>query len=805
MLVSVNWLSQYVDISDIRPEDLAEKITRTGIEVESVNLISSAKGVVIGHVLECRQHPNADKLSLCQVDLGGHDGVVQIVCGAKNVAAGQKVIVAQNGAILPGNFKIKKSKLRGEESNGMICSLQELGIEQKLVPSKYVDGIFVCSELAPIGMDALEYLQFNDTVIELGLTPNRMDCLSMYGVAYEVGAILARQVTFKEIKIKEVAAAAKDLIKITIQTQKSSAYLARVIKNVKIKESPQWLQTTLIAAGMRPKNNVVDITNYVMLETGQPLHAFDYDTILSKEIVVREAVNGEKIKTLDGQDRQLVQGDVIITDGQKPIAIAGVMGGFETEVTDETKTILLESAIFDPLSVRKSATRLSLRSEASARFEKGIDPERVEVALNRAAELLGELAKGDITSGIVLQKGESPKPFHLALTVNKINQVLGTTITNEELAAIWERLQFKYELNQGVFTVYIPSRRLDITIVEDLIEEAGRLYGYDRIPVTLPSTATKGGYHKRQELRNKAHVVLQACGLTQVVTYSLTSAEKATQFLSVPTEKSELVKLSMPMSEERSYLRQSIIPQLLEVIGYNKARTQMNVAIYEIGKVYGQVKGNYLEETKIAGAVMGELVTSKWQKKVEIIDFFRAKGYVETLLTKIGHLNVSYLPTEPKQYPEFHPGRSAVILVNDEVVGVVGQVHPKLQKQADINETYVFQLSLDRIFNLTPTKSSYQPVSKHPGMSRDIALVVSREVPASELVKTIKEVAPKLLQTVTVFDVYEGSGVESGKKSIAISLSYLNPEKTLTDEELQPVHQKVLEALTKEHQAVLRG
>ena len=805
MLVSMNWLSQYVDIHDVKPEDLAERITRTGIEVESVNIVASATNVVIGHVIDRQQHPNADKLSVCQVDLGEAEGTVQIVCGAKNVAAGQKVIVAKNGAILPGNFKIKKSKLRGEESNGMICSLKEIGIEQKLVPTSYAEGIFVCADDAPIGMDAIEYLKFNDIVIELGLTPNRMDCLSMYGVAYEVAAILSRDVNFEAISLNEIEEAAKDLVKIKIETPKSAAYLSRIVKNIEIKESPQWLQAFLIAAGMRPKNNIVDITNFVMLETGQPLHAFDYETISSKEIVVREAFDGETIKTLDEQERKLAKGDIIIADGEKPIAIAGVMGGLETEVTDKTKTVLLESAMFDRLAVRKTSSRLGLRSEASTRFEKGIDPKRVELALNRAAQLLSELGNGEVTTGIVEENNFTYEPITLEITAAKINHVLGTMITNEEVANVWDRLKFKYELNGDLFTIHIPSRRLDITIVEDLIEEAGRIYGYDNIPMTLPSTDSRGGYKPIQKLRNKAHQTLMACGLTQVVTYSLTSKEKATQFLSCPELKKNLIGLSMPMSEERAFLRQSTIPQLLEVIRYNNARTNLNVAIYEIGKVYGKENGKYLEETKISGAVCGENSYSKWQGKVEKVDFFVAKGYVEMLLTEIGHLNVSYCPIEPAKYPDFHPGRSAEVVVNGEKVGIVGQVHPETQKSLDLNETYIFELSLDHLFTLTSSKADYQPIPKHPGMIRDIALVVGSDVLAADLIQTIKNVAPKLLQAVEVFDIYEGKGVEDGKKSIAISLAYLNREKTLTDEELQPVHQKVLDALTQEHQAVLRG
>lgn len=805
MLVSVNWLSQYVDISDIDPKELAERITRTGIEVESVELLADATNVVIGYVEERVQHPNADKLSVCQVNVGGEDGIVQIVCGAKNVAAGQKIIVAKPGAVLPGNFKIKKSKLRGEESNGMCCSLKELGIEQKLVPTAYADGIFICADDAPIGVNALEYLKLNDTVIELGLTPNRMDCLSMYGVAYEVAAILSRDVKFDQIELKEVAESAKDLIKVTSNTEKCSTYLSRVVKNVVIKESPQWLQSRLMAAGMRPKNNVVDITNYVMLEMGQPLHAFDYDTITSKEIVVREALAGEMMKTLDGQDRELAAGDIIITDGQTPIAIAGVMGGETTEVTNQTTTVLLESALFDRLSVRQTSSRLGLRSESSARFEKGIDPLRTQLALDRAAQLLTQLANGEVCAGIVADNKLEVKPVSIDITAAKINAVLGTAMSNEEVASVWTRLKFEYELNDDVFTVHVPSRRLDITIVEDLIEEAGRIYGYDNIPMTLPSTDLKGGYKPIQLLRNKAHQTLMACGLTQVITYSLTSEEKSTQFLSVPATRKDIVKLAMPMSEDRAYLRQSTIPQLLEVIRYNNARTMPNVAIYEIGKVYGQVEGQYQEETKISGAVTGQVVSSKWQGKVEVVDFYTAKGYVETLLTEMGHMNVSYRPVVSDDYKEFHPGRSAVVLVNETVVGVVGQVHPELQHQLDLNDTYVFELSLDLLFALETTKKDYEPIAKHPGMTRDIALVVDCNVLTDELVQTIKKASNKLLQNVEVFDIYEGKGVEEGKKSVAISLYYLDREKTLTDEDLQPAYQKVLEALTKEHSAVLRG
>ncbi|MCL1950969.1 MAG: phenylalanine--tRNA ligase subunit beta [Turicibacter sp.] len=804
MLVSVNWLNKYIDASGISPEVLADKITRTGIEVESVATLANATNVVVGHVLERIQHPNADKLSVCQVDVGGTEGVVQIVCGAKNVAAGQKVIVAKNGAVLPGNFKIKKSKLRGEESNGMICSLKELGIEQRLVPTACAEGIFVCNPDAPVGTDAIEYLQYNDTIIELGLTPNRMDAMSMYGVAYEVGAILKQELNLQKPQVKETTEKAADAIEVAIETKNSPAFLARVIKNVTISESPQWLQAALIAGGIRPKNNVVDITNFVMLEMGQPLHAYDYDTIETKKIVVKTALGGEMLKTLDEQERKLEAGDLLITDGVKPIGLAGVMGGFETEVTDKTTNILLESALFDRGNVRKASARLGLRSEASSRFEKGVDPGRVELALDRAAELLGELAGGTVLQGIVAAGVTKTQPVVIDIALSKINGVLGTSMTVADVSDVWERLKFDYEVSGETFTVKVPSRRLDIAIPEDLIEEAGRIYGYDNIPMTLPKTDTKGGYSPVQEMRNQVRQILVGLGLTQVITYALTNKAKARQFLSTPTTAKNTVTLAMPMSEERSQLRQSLIPQLLETISYNNARTVADVAIFETGNIYNEAEGQYFEEAKIAGAVTGNLSTSRWQGKTEKADFYTAKGYVDAMLQKLG-FTATYQAVAAADYPDFHPGRSAVVSVEGRAIGVVGQIHPEIQKLMDLNDTFVFEISQAALVEIGRSGTNYQPIPKHPGMGRDIALVVDANVQAGDLIQTIQQAATSLLNHVEVFDIYAGIGVEDGKKSVALSLYYLNREKTLTDEEVQPVHQKVLSALEAKHEAVLRG
>ena len=805
MLVSLNWLKKYIDINGIDPLELADKITRTGIEVESVTELANVSNVVVGLVVDRIQHPNADKLSVCQVDVGGDEGILQIVCGAKNVAAGQKVIVAKNGAVLPGDFKIKKSKLRGEVSNGMICSLKEIGIDQRLVPAEFSEGIFVCAEDAPIGKEAVEFLGFNDIVIELGLTPNRMDALSMMGVAFEVGAILGKEAIFPIPHVVEESQAAADLISVSLETPKSEAFMSRVVKDVTIRQSPAWMQAALIAAGIRPKNNVVDITNYVMLETGQPLHAYDYHTISTKKIVVREAADGEILKTLDGQERSLTAGEIIITDGVKPIGLAGVMGGLETEVTDQTTHILLESALFDRRGVRGASSRLGLRSEASSRFEKGVDPNRVELALNRAAQLLAEIADGHILKGIVSAGTTQTDETVIEITAEKINSVLGTSMQTPEVARIWERLKFNYDLEGEVFSVSIPTRRLDITIVEDLIEEAGRMYGYDNIPSTLPTSKTKGGYSPVQKMRNKVRHTLNANGLTQVITYSLTNKDKAEQFISVPEAKQDPVYLSMPMSEERMALRQSMLPQLLEAVRYNNARGVLDVAIFEVGTVYSQLSDNYDEEAKVAAVVTGETRYNKWQGKVEKTDFFTAKGYLQGLLEQLGFKDAVYTPIAPDQFPDFHPGRSAMVSVGGHSIGIVGQIHPEVQKNNDLNETFVFEISLQKLYDIGTSPKEYEPIPKHLGMGRDIALVVDRNVPAADLIHTIKTSATNLLQEVEVFDIYEGPGLGETKKSIALSLSYLHREKTLTDEELLPIHSKVLEALTVAHGAVLRS
>ncbi|MFC5735310.1 phenylalanine--tRNA ligase subunit beta [Cytobacillus gottheilii] len=803
MYVSYKWLQDYVDLSGITANELAEKITRSGIEVEGVEkLTEGISGVVIGHVLEREQHPNADKLNKCLVDIGAEEPV-QIICGAPNVDKGQKVAVATVGAVLPGNFKIKKAKLRGEASNGMICSLQELGFESKLVAKEYAEGIYVFPESVEVGKNALEELHRDDEVLELGLTPNRSDALSMLGVAYEVAAILGRDVNLPEGKASEAAEKAEDYISVVAEAAEDNPlYIAKVIKNVRVKPSPLWMQARLTAAGIRPHNNVVDITNYILIEYGQPLHAFDYDKLGSKEIVVRRAKDGEEIVTLDDAKRTLSSDHLVITNGTEPVALAGVMGGANSEVQADTTTVLLESAYFKGSTVRKASKDHGLRSEASARFEKGVDPNRVRAAAERAAVLLQQYAEGEVLAGSAEANTLKIEPAVVEVSIDKINQVLGLQLKSEEVVDIFTRLQFEAVAEQGQITVTVPTRRGDITIGEDLIEEVARLYGYDNLLSTLPvGSTTQGGLTQYQQSRRIVRNTLESAGLYQAITYSLTSEAKASQFA---LEVREPLPLAMPMSEERSVLRLSLVPQLLEVLKYNSARQNDSLAVYEIGSVFLSTGKDQLPEEKehVAGAVTGLWVNHPWQGEKKPVDFYVLKGIVEALVDKLGiNDRIEFRQTERDG---LHPGRTAEVLIDGKACGYIGQVHPIVEKELDLKATYVFELSLESLLAET-APLVYEAIPRFPSITRDIALVADQEVSSGHLLSIIKEAGGSLLKEVSVFDLYEGERMEAGKKSLAFSLKYFDPEKTLTDEEVVKAHTKVLEALEEKAGAVLRG
>lgn len=800
MLISNEWLKEYVTIDD-SVSNLAERITRTGIEVDDlIDYTKDFKNLVVGFVKSKEKHPDADKLNVCQVDIG-EDEPVQIVCGAPNVDAGQYVIVAKVGGRLPGGIKIKRAKLRGERSEGMICSLQEIGISSNYIPKSFESGIYVFSEAQVPGTDALQALYLDDQVMEFDLTPNRADALSMIGTAYEVAALYNTKMTKPETTSNELDLSANDELTVTIENEdKVPYYSARVVHDVTIEPSPIWMQARLIKAGIRPINNVVDISNYVLLEYGQPLHMFDQDAIGSQQIVVRQANEGEKMTTLDDTERELLTSDIVITNGQTPIALAGVMGGDFSEVKEQTSNIVIEGAIFDPVSIRHTSRRLNLRSESSSRFEKGIATEFVDEAVDRACYLLQTYANGKVLKDRVSSGELGAFITPIDITADKINRTIGFDLSQNDIVTIFNQLGFDTEINDDVITVLVPSRRKDITIKEDLIEEVARIYGYDDIPSTLPvfDKVTSGQLTDRQYKTRMVKEVLEGAGLDQAITYSLVSKEDATAF---SMQQRQTIDLLMPMSEAHASLRQSLLPHLIEAASYNVARKNKDVKLFEIGNVFfANGEGELPDQVEyLSGILTGDYVVNQWQDKKETVDFYLAKGVVDRVSEKL-NLEFSYRRAD---IDGLHPGRTAEILLENKVVGFIGELHPILAADNDLKRTYVFELNFDALMAVSVGYINYQPIPRFPGMSRDIALEVDQNIPAADLLSTIHAHGGNILKDTLVFDVYQGEHLEKGKKSIAIRLNYLDTEETLTDERVSKV-QAEIEAALIEQGAVIR-
>ncbi|HDC9582289.1 TPA: phenylalanine--tRNA ligase subunit beta [Staphylococcus aureus] len=800
MLISNEWLKEYVTIDD-SVSNLAERITRTGIEVDDlIDYTKDIKNLVVGFVKSKDKHPDADKLNVCQVDIG-EDEPVQIVCGAPNVDAGQYVIVAKVGGRLPGGIKIKRAKLRGERSEGMICSLQEIGISSNYIPKSFESGIYVFSESQVPGTDALQALYLDDQVMEFDLTPNRADALSMIGTAYEVAALYNTKMTKPDTTSNELELSANDELTVTIENEdKVPYYSARVVHDVTIEPSPIWMQARLIKAGIRPINNVVDISNYVLLEYGQPLHMFDQDAIGSQQIVVRQANEGEKMTTLDDTERELLTSDIVITNGQTPIALAGVMGGDFSEVKEQTSNIVIEGAIFDPVSIRHTSRRLNLRSESSSRFEKGIATEFVDEAVDRACYLLQTYANGKVLKDRVSSGELGAFITPIDITADKINRTIGFDLSQNDIVTIFNQLGFDTEINDDVITVLVPSRRKDITIKEDLIEEVARIYGYDDIPSTLPvfDKVTSGQLTDRQYKTRMVKEVLEGAGLDQAITYSLVSKEDATAF---SMQQRQTIDLLMPMSEAHASLRQSLLPHLIEAASYNVARKNKDVKLFEIGNVFfANGEGELPDQVEyLSGILTGDYVVNQWQGKKETVDFYLAKGVVDRVFEKL-NLEFSYRRAD---IDGLHPGRTAEILLENKVVGFIGELHPTLAADNDLKRTYVFELNFDALMSVSVGYINYQPIPRFPGMSRDIALEVDQNIPAADLLSTIHAHGGNILKDTLVFDVYQGEHLEKGKKSIAIRLNYLDTEETLTDERVSKV-QAEIEAALIEQGAVIR-
>ena len=788
MKLSTNFVKDYIDI-DVDLKTLAEDMTRVGNEYDSAENLINATNLVVGEVIECEMHPDSDHLHVCKVNVGNE--VLQIVCGAPNVRKGLKVIVALDGAVLPGDFKIKKAMKRGVESNGMLCSLLELGIEPKFLNEAEKAGIHELPADSKPGDDPIKALQMDDSVVDFELTTNRGDLLSILGMAYELGAIYDKPVKDVDLSHNESGEDLNKSFKLNINTENCSVFLAKKVENVVIKESPKFIQNRLIASGIRPINNVVDISNYVMLELGQPLHFYDADK-LNNEIEVRMAQEGEKLTTLDNIQRTLTSNDIVISNGKEAIGLAGVMGGLDTEVTENTKNVIIEAAVFDSVKVRVTSNKI-LRSEASNRFEKGLDPNRTYMAAERAAKLLAEYAEGTVVTGTVKYDTTKVEPKTIEITFENITDVLGMKIPNEDILEVFRKLGFTYEVKGEKVYVTVPTRRLDISIKEDLIEEVGRIYGLDNIQGKLPTVPMKQGSLDKtdREIRNK----MISLGLNETLSYVLVREDEADGFT---TDEFEKVKLLDPITEERSTLRYSVLASLLKIYEYNKARNVKDVSIFEIGKGFYK-KENYGEDKKLAVLMSGKYYLGIENKKD--VDFYVVKGVAEEILDYLGYSGRYSFVLPSKMPKEMHAGQTSEISVNNDVVGMVGKIHPSIEKE----DVYVLEINLDKLLSKRTGKMKFKEISKYPEISKDLAIVVDKNISADEIAKLIKKAAGALLTKTEIFDVYEGVNIPKNKRSIAYSLSFGTMDRTLTDEEINNIMSKIIENLQNKIGAELRG
>lgn len=796
MEASLKLLNQYVKVDDFTAEEIAAKLTSIGHEVEGMHAFARGDKLVVGYVKETKPHPNSDHLNVCQVEV--KPGVVsQIVCGAPNVAAGQKVIVALPGCDLGDGFKIKESKIRGEESNGMICSIAELGIDQRLLREEDKAGIHVLPQDAPVGEDALKYMGYDDTVLEIGLTPNRSDCMAMTSLAYEVGALLNREVQLPNVVDMDEL---ESEITVDVETDLCPFFGAKLVKGVTTKESPEWLRTALMASGIKPINNIVDISNFVMIETGQPIHIYDYDKLKKKGFVIKTGFN-QKAVLLDEKEYQILPEDIVVSTDDGIGCIAGVMGGNDTKIDDHTTNIVIEAATFNGATLRNTARRMNLLTDASQHYIKGaIDTANSERVLNRCASLLKDLADAKEIYKSVTTTYQSDQKV-ITLTTSRVNGLLGTSITTDEIADIFTRLHFSYELNDETFEVTVPTYRNDMTMAADLIEEVARMYGYDHIPSTLPlMEMTKGALTDVQDKTRFIRHLLADLGLHEVITYTLTSPTMVDDFNLF--HKNKEVELMLPLGEERSVTRKSVIPSLLQVINYNNSHANKDVCIYELSNTYS-------DETEIQTlsiACSGMYHNVPWKQINQKADFYLVKGFVETIFKKLCIEESRYnLVRVEENNPYFHPGRSGYIQMGKDIVGVIGEIHPRMAKKYGVKDTYVVELNLSVLLNLRTRALKFAAIPQYPSVTRDIALVMDQDILTNDVVRSIQKVSKRLISKIQIFDVYVGEHIEEGKKSVAIALTFQDPTKTLDEATINDTMDNILHVVAKEYDAHLRG
>ncbi len=802
MKISEKWLKQYMDLGDLSMEDVAKAITDAGFEVEEVIPMSQGTNLVIGEVLTCKDHPNSDHLHVTTVNLG--DEVTQIVCGAPNVAAGQKVIVSKPGAKLPGG-EIKAGVIRGEASNGMICSLAELGVDKHALTEEQLAGIEVLPADAPVGYDnPREYLGLDDTVLDVSLTPNRADCQAAWNMAAETAAILKKDYKLPEYEGASDAGNDVDTrLVIHSETEGCPHFYGKVINSVTIKPSVPWMKELLRASGMHAINNVVDISNIVMLETGQPMHFYDINALPAQEITVKDGLECE-YTALDGVTYQLKPEDLVITTEGKPIGIAGIMGGDDSKIEETTTGIIIECASFDHVSIRNTARRLNLNTESSIRYQKGIEPLAAKKAIDRAVQLLVEYADAKGIEKTVEFGSANFEPRTITTTLSDLNNRLGTEFALEEVVDVFDRLNLEPVVDGETITVTVPSSRTDLENMADLSEEVIRMIGYDRLPSTLPvMEMTEGKLNPQQRQRRFIRTLLTENGVRDAVTYTLIStAKKEDAILSV----GESLELPVPLSEERRYLRTSILPSLLESAAWNIARGNKNINLFEISELTS--KTGVVEHLAIV--LTGVLNETKWLKDETPADFYTLKGLIEALLERQGiGENRLYFKPNKKDTTHFHPGRSAEVYIGKDLIGLMGEIHPTYGAKVGVKHAVIAELDLDKVLNTKKSKVKFTPVSKYPAVVRDLAVVVSKDLPASKIIDVIKRSGKldkeSVVRKVDVFDVYEGEHVGKNEKSIALTMTLQSDKQTLNEEKINTVFNAVIDAVTKQCHATLRS
>lgn len=811
MQVSIKWLKDYIDFTET-PEQLADKLTMAGIPVE--NVVDPGEGlekVVTGRIEKLEPHQNSDHLQICTMNVGLAENII-IVTGAQNVAEGQVVPVAMVGAHLPNGMKISKGKLRGVASNGMLCSAQELKLDLEKLPEEQKTGIFILPSDTPVGIPAKDVLGLNDVVLEFELTANRADCFSVFGLVREIAAITGNKPHFPEIKVNEDDnTQLNDIFSVEIaDPDLCSRFSTRMLKNVKIGPSPEWMQQRLEGAGIRSINNVVDVTNFVMIELGHPMHAYDYDKITGKKLIARRAIEGEELHTLDDTSRKAKGEMLVIADSEKAAGLAGIMGGFETEITDTTTTVVLESADFYGPCIRRTARACGLSSEASGRFERGVDSETTIKALDRAAQLLQEMGACTVCEGIVDVYPNPKQANYVTFTPEQINNHLGTNIAKDVMLNIITSVGFDVTKDENdEITVKVPSWRNDVTRMADISEEIARLYGFDKINSTLPSGASmQGTQSAKQTFIDKVKASLSSQGLYETISFALTNEETFNK-LNVPQDSPlrKAVPIMNPLSDEYPLVRTTLLSSIFDNLARNLARKNDDVALFEVGSVFFPkalpVTELPDEVVKIAGAITGRRHAQGWNQTNDMVDFYDAKGIIEELLA---NLRVTRYTVEAGTHYAMHPGKTALFKKGRDVIATVGEVHPAVLSAYGITKpVYIFELDAATVMKYMAKDLKYKALPKYPATSRDLAMLVDIDVNAADIEKAMTKAAGQNLTQITLFDVYTGKQVEEGKKSLAFSLTFQSNDKTLTDAEIDPAIEKIVAKLQKDFNANLRG